>query len=146
MSYGNASVPLAHRSLFDAAFDVLHPSGQLRIEAVVHQDDTPEAMLATLSYKDRAFAWYCGTRRMRGFSPLDYLFWRELVRAHEHGFTAYDMGGAGWPDEPYGVRRYKSKFGGKLVRYGRYRKIYSPWKMALAERAYQFGRKFIAPK
>jgi CelD/BcsL family acetyltransferase involved in cellulose biosynthesis len=144
-SYGNANVPLAHRSLFDAAFAQLHARGTLRIEAVV-EEDAPVAMLASLYYKDTAFAWYCGTRRMRGFSPLDYLFWRELEWSHEHGFTTFDLGGAGWPGEPYGVRRYKAKFGGKLVHYGRYRKIYSSWKMALAERAYQFGRKFISPR
>ena len=45
---------------------------------------------------------------------------------------------AGWPDKPYGVREFKAKFGGSLVHYGRYRKVYSRWKMALAERAYEF--------
>jgi CelD/BcsL family acetyltransferase involved in cellulose biosynthesis len=144
-SYGNANVPLAHRSLFDAAFATLHTSGALRIEAVV-KNDVPIAMLATLYHGDTAFAWYCGTQRMRGFSPLDYLFWRELLWSHEHGFTTFDMGGAGWPGEPYGVRRYKAKFGGTLVHFGRYRKVYSPWRMALAERAYQFGRKLISPR
>jgi CelD/BcsL family acetyltransferase involved in cellulose biosynthesis len=144
MSYGNAGVPLAHRSLFDAAFTTLRAKGQFRIEAV-GRHDTPVAMLATLLYKDTALAWYCGTQRLRGFSPLDYLFWRELLGCHEQGFTVFDMGGAGWPDEPYGVRRYKAKFGGELVHYGRYRKIHSPWRMAVAERAYQFGRKFISP-
>jgi hypothetical protein len=44
------------------------------------------------------------------------------------------------------VREYKAKFGGELVCYGRYRKVYSPWKLRLAERAYQFGRTVIAPK
>jgi CelD/BcsL family acetyltransferase involved in cellulose biosynthesis len=144
-SYGNANVPLAHQSLFDAAFASLHPRGELRIEAV-RKDDAPIAMLATLHYKDTAFAWYCGTQRMRGFSPLDYLFWREMLWSHGHGFLTFDMGGAGWPGKPYGVRRYKAKFGGDLVHYGRYRKVYSPWRMALAERAYQFGRKFISPR
>jgi CelD/BcsL family acetyltransferase involved in cellulose biosynthesis len=145
MSYGNASVPLAHRSLFEAAFATLHETGRLKMEAVV-KDDTPVAMLAMLLFKDTALAWYCGTQRLRGFSPLDYLIWREMLWCHEQGYTVFDMGGAGWPNEPYGVRRYKSKFGGKLVRYGRYRKIYSPWRMALAETAYQYGRKFISPK
>jgi CelD/BcsL family acetyltransferase involved in cellulose biosynthesis len=144
MSYGNANVPLADRSLFEAAFSMLHAHGQFKIEAVV-KDGAPVAMLATLYYKETALAWYCGTQRLRRFSPLDYLFWREFLWSHERGFTAFDMGGAGWPDEPYGVRRYKSKFGGALVHYGRYRKIHSPWRMAVAERAYRFGRKFISP-
>jgi CelD/BcsL family acetyltransferase involved in cellulose biosynthesis len=144
-TYCHANVPLAHRSLFERAFAILQPKGALKIEAVVRQDE-PIAMQATLRYKDLAYAWYCGTLRLRGFSPLDYLIWQELNWSHEQGCTLYDMGGAGWPDEPYGVRRYKAKFGGELVHYGRYRKIYSSWKLALAERAYQIGRKLISPK
>ena len=54
--------------------------------------------------------------------------------------------GAGWPDVPYGVRDFKASFGGELVCYGRYRHVYSPWKMALAERVYEFGRTVISPK
>lgn len=145
LSYGKAGVPLAHRSLFDAAFEALAPKGELRLEAVIRKD-IPVAMLATLLYKETAFAWYCGTERLRGFSPLDYLFWRELLWSHEQNYRLFDMGGAGWPDEPYGVRRYKSKFGGELVSYGRYRKVYSHWRLAMAERAYHFGRRLISPR
>lgn len=144
LSYGKAGVPLAHRSLFEAALATLVPRGELKLEAVV-RNDTPVAMLATLLYKDTAFAWYCGTERIRGFSPLDYLFWRELLWSHEQKYRVFDMGGAGWPAEPYGVRRYKAKFGGELVHFGRYRKVYSHWRMAMAERAYHFGRRLISP-
>ena len=61
-------------------------------------------------------------------------------------FERYDFGGAGWPNVPYGVRDFKASFGGELVCYGRYRKVYSRWKMALAERAYELGRTVISPK
>lgn len=44
--------------------------------------------------------------------------------AAEHGFRYFDMMGAGAPgDGGYGVRDFKSKFGGKLVEYGRYKYI-----------------------
>jgi len=99
-----------------------------------------------LTFKDQVYAWYNGVERVGSFSPFDYLTWHQFVWGHEHGYRRYDFGGAGWPDVPYGVRDYKAKFGGELVRYGRYRKVYSPWKMALAEKAYEIGRSVISPK
>jgi serine/alanine adding enzyme len=145
LTYGHARVPLTDRSLFDAAYEILHPTGVLRLKAAI-VDGVPAAMHATLLYKDRVYDWYAGTERRTGFSPLDFLKWRTFLEGHELGYRVYDFGGAGWPDEPYGVRDYKAKFGGDLVRYGRYRKVYSPWKLALAERAYAVGRKIISPK
>ena len=37
----------------------------------------------------------------------------------EKGYRVYDFGGAGKPNEEYGVREFKAKFGGNLVCYGR---------------------------
>ena len=111
-----------------------------------YEGDTPLAMDSLSTFKDRAFAWYGGLERVTGVSPFDYLQWYEIVWAKEHGYKWYDFGGAGYPNEPYGVRDYKAKFGGELVSFGRYRKVYSHWKMRLAQQAYQFGRVIIAPK
>ncbi|MEX2315982.1 MAG: GNAT family N-acetyltransferase [Pirellulales bacterium] len=145
LSYGNSRVPLADSSLFEAAFRELHSQGMMKLFAT-YDGDRPVAMDSLLNYKGRSLAWYGGLERLTGVSPFDYLQWYEIVWAAEQGAAIYDFGGAGWPDEPYGVREFKAKFGGELVCYGRYRKVYSPWKMALAERAYQFGRTVIAPK
>jgi CelD/BcsL family acetyltransferase involved in cellulose biosynthesis len=144
-TYGRAQVPLADRSLFDAAFRELQPRGALRCFAVF-DGDAPVAIDTLLAFKGRLFAWYGGCERMTGVSPMDYLQWHEFVRGLDEGYALYDFGGAGQPDEPYGVRDFKAKFGGELVCYGRYRKVYSPWKMAMAERAYQWGRSVMSPK
>jgi serine/alanine adding enzyme len=145
LSYSNSRVPLADRSLFEAAFAELHPRGMMKLIAT-HDGPVPVAMDSLLTFKGRALAWYGGLERLTGVSPFDYLQWYEIAWAQQRGSMLYDFGGAGRPDEPYGVREYKAKFGGQLVCYGRYRKVYSPWKMALAERAYYFGRSVISPK
>ncbi|MEX2315986.1 MAG: GNAT family N-acetyltransferase [Pirellulales bacterium] len=145
LSYGRARVPLADRSLFDAAIHELQPRGMIRLFAT-YEENTPLAMDAVLLFKGRAYLWYGGLRRDMGVSPCAILRWHELRWAHENGFTIYDTGGAGWPHIPYGVRDFKSQFGGQLVQYGRYRRVYSPWKMALAERAYELGRKVLFRK
>ena len=37
-----------------------------------------------------------------------------------HGCNRFDMMGAGKPDEAYGVRDFKARFGGEQVEYGRF--------------------------
>lgn len=43
-----------------------------------------------------------------------------MAYAAEKNIPYFDFMGAGKPDEDYGVRKFKSKFGGKLVEYGRF--------------------------
>ncbi len=144
-TYGRARVPLADRSLFEAAFRELAPAGVLRCMAVA-DGERIVAIDVLLAFKDRLYAWYGGVERMTGISPCEILQWHEFTWGADQGLTDFDFGGAGRPDEPYGVRDFKAKFGGELVCFGRYRKIHGPWRMALAERAYQLGRTLIASK
>lgn len=46
--------------------------------------------------------------------------------AHKLGCQRYDMMGAGEPGVPYGVRDFKSEFGGKLVEHGRFLCVKKP--------------------
>lgn len=46
--------------------------------------------------------------------------------AAEHGCARFDMMGAGKPDEAYGVRDFKAKFGGKEVEHGRFLCVTKP--------------------
>lgn len=46
--------------------------------------------------------------------------------AAQNGYPIFDMMGAGKPDEGYGVRDFKAKFGGKLVEDGRYIAVLNP--------------------
>ena len=46
--------------------------------------------------------------------------------AKAHGCNRYDMMGAGEPNVPYGVRDFKSEFGGELVEHGRFLCVCKP--------------------
>jgi lipid II:glycine glycyltransferase (peptidoglycan interpeptide bridge formation enzyme) len=138
-TYRRADTPLADRSLFDAAYDILRPRGMLEFTSV-YDGDRPIAMNTMLLFGKHVFGWYSGSIRIPGASQMDLLQWHEIAWSGEQGYARYDFGGAGWPNVPYGVRDFKAKFGGDLVCYGRYRKVYSRWKMALAERAYAIRR------
>jgi serine/alanine adding enzyme len=145
LSYGHSGVPLADRSLFDAAAQELYPQGMAKFFAV-YNGPTPVAMDVMLTFKDRIYLWYGGVTRDTVGSPCTFLRWYELKWAHENGYAICDSGGAGWPNIPYGVRDFKRKFGGELVQFGRYRKVFSPWKLALAERVYKIKRSIFSQK
>ena len=58
--------------------------------------------------------------------PSCYATYAGIRYAAEHGCTRFDMMGAGTPDEAYGVRDFKAKFGGTLVEHGRFLCITRP--------------------
>lgn len=58
--------------------------------------------------------------------PSCYATYAGIRYAAEHGCARFDMMGAGKPDEAYGVRDFKAKFGGKEVEHGRFVCITKP--------------------
>jgi lipid II:glycine glycyltransferase (peptidoglycan interpeptide bridge formation enzyme) len=74
------------------------------------------------------------------------VFWEAIRQFAREGFEIFDFAGGGWEGEEYGPGRFKSKFGGQQSNYGRYRKIYAPWKLKTAQSVYETVREYIAPK
>ena len=58
--------------------------------------------------------------------PSCYATYAGIRYAAEHHMPRFDMMGAGKPDEAYGVRDFKAKFGGKEVEHGRFLCITKP--------------------
>jgi lipid II:glycine glycyltransferase (peptidoglycan interpeptide bridge formation enzyme) len=59
------------------------------------------------------------------YAPIEY--------AANNGLQYFDFMGAGKPNQDYGVREFKSKFGGTEVEFGRFIRINKPI-------LYQFGK------
>lgn len=55
---------------------------------------------------------------MATFGAIEY--------GYNNGYKIFDFMGAGAPDDNYGVRDFKSKFGGKEVENGRFVKVFNP--------------------
>ena len=74
------------------------------------------------------YEWYaCGLDNCRDdIRPLSVAIWGEMQYAAENGYPLFDFMGAGSPDQPYGVRDFKSEFGGELVEHGRFLYIRKP--------------------
>ena len=82
----------------------------------------PEDRLGTV------YEWFeCGLNaEYKEQYPSVMATWAGITLAHETGCARYDMMGAGEPGVPYGVRDFKSEFGGKLVEHGRFLCVNKP--------------------
>lgn len=73
--------------------------------------------------KDRTlYEWFaCGRDgEFKNIFPSTMATFAGMEFGARNGYPLFDMMGAGKPDEGYGVREFKAKFGGKLVEHGRF--------------------------
>lgn len=142
-TYRNAQVPLADRSLFEAAFDVLYPRGLARFLVARVQGEIAACSIE-LCYKRTIYGWYGGSDRAYSkYLPNELLIWNLLEWGAGNGYQLYDFGGAGKQNEEYGVRAFKAKFGGDLVSYGRYTCVHSPHLLRLSRLGYSIYRSML---
>jgi hypothetical protein len=141
--YKRIQVPLPPRSLFQAAFEVLHPKEMIKF-ILAKVDGVTIGALTLLIYRGVVTYWYTGTlREFSSYRPSDFLVWHALELGSENGFHTFDFGGGGKPDETYGVRDFKAKFGGNLVNYGRNVRVHAPLRLQASELGYRFLRRFL---
>ncbi|RMF32489.1 MAG: GNAT family N-acetyltransferase, partial [Chloroflexi bacterium] len=123
------------------AFDLLAPRGMAKF-LLARVGDQEVATSVELLYRGTIYGWYGGVDRAYSrFTPGELLTWYILRWGAEHGYRVYDFGGAGRPGEPYGVRDFKARFGGRLVCYGRNTYIHAPRALRLAQAGYALYRK-----
>jgi serine/alanine adding enzyme len=139
-TYKLAQVPLSDYSLFRAALEVLGPKDMVRF-FLATVDGTPAATAVELLYKDVSYGWYGGVdRQFSSLVPNELLTWHVLEWSAQNGYKVYDFGGAGRPDEEYGPRDFKAKFGGELVCFGRNVCVHAPLRLRTSEFGYNVLR------
>lgn len=74
------------------------------------------------------YEWFvCGLDgQIKNIFPSTIATYAAIEYAAGNGFQRFDMMGAGKPDEAYGVREFKSKFGGTLLEQGRFLFVFKP--------------------
>jgi serine/alanine adding enzyme len=141
--YERLHVPLADQSFFRSSFEILYPKDMLKI-LIAKVNDVDIGVLMLLLHKDIIIYWYTGTlRKYSACRAGDLLVWHTLEWGNREGFRALDFGGAGKPDEEYGVRDFKAKFGGELVNYGRNVQTHAPLALRASKTIYQLARRFV---
>ena len=74
------------------------------------------------------YEWFvCGRDgEWKSIFPSSFATYAGIHYAAKHDLPRFDMMGAGTPDEAYGVRDFKARFGGKEVEHGRFLCIMKP--------------------
>ena len=74
------------------------------------------------------YEWFaCGADGVyKNIFPSTVATFAAIQYAAKNGYHHFDMMGAGKPDEGYGVREFKAKFGGQLVEHGRFLAVVNP--------------------
>jgi lipid II:glycine glycyltransferase (peptidoglycan interpeptide bridge formation enzyme) len=86
------------------------------------------------------YEWYvCGLdHEYKEVHPSVLATWASMEYALQHNIPQFDFMGVGIPGREYGVREFKSRFGGEMVNYGRYARINNRAFYFVAEVGYNF--------
>jgi len=110
---------------------------------ILYEDNIVGGIMCPI-YKDTIYEWYiCGEdEKYKEIYPSVLATWAPIDYAANNGLEYLDFMGAGKPDEDYGVRKFKSQFGGELVNYGRFLKINKPVLYRLGKAGLKLYNKF----
>ena len=81
------------------------------------------------------YEWFvCGRDgEWKSIFPSSLATYAGIRYAADHGCSRFDMMGAGKPDEAYGVRDFKARFGGEQVEHGRFLCVRKPLLYAIGK-------------
>jgi len=138
--YNRANLPLVDISQMFAAN---HQKILLMFVVMTREGDVAGCRFA-LDYEKSLYGWYAGSRsKYYSFYPNSLLIWETLRWGCTEGYEMFDYGGAGSPNQSYGVRGFKSQMGGELVDFGRYEKVNNPVKMFIGKYGFYFYKKLF---
>lgn len=141
--YRNAKIPLAKFEFFKNLLKYSSEQSGLKIFTAKHNEKVIGCMLA-LVYKDIIYDFYAGSYMdYYRKNPNDLIPWEVFKWGKQNGYKKFDFGGAGKPDEVYGVRDYKKKFGGTFVNFGRFEKIHNQFLYNIGLAGYKLVKRFI---
>ena len=117
--------PLPPKSFFVKFYEETIRNGSGTYLLIEYNNKIVGGIMCPITNGKTIYEWYvCGIdRKFKNIYPSVLATWAPIEYALNNGLKYFDFMGAGKPNEDYGVREFKSKFGGELVNYGRFEKI-----------------------
>ena len=117
--------PLPPLAFFTNFYERIQLGNKGVILIVVHKDQVIGGMVCPFSGKNTVHEWYiCSIQnRLKHLYPGVLATWAGIDYATQHKFRYFDFMGLGHPQKPYGVRDFKTKFGGDVINFGRWQLI-----------------------
>jgi len=81
------------------------------------------------------YEWYiCGLdAEFKNVYPSILATWAAIDYANKNNIQMFDFMGVGVPGKDYGVREFKSKFGGEMVNFGRFGRVNNKFLYGITE-------------
>lgn len=134
--------PLPDFSFFESFWNLTKNGENGKIFLVAYEGVIIGGIMSPFYPGKTVYEWYvCGLDeefRRNGIYPSVLATWAAIEYALDNGFSQFDFMGVGKPDEPYGVRDFKKRFGGEMVNYGRFIRINNKFLYTVAELGYNF--------
>jgi hypothetical protein len=108
------------------------------IRLVEYQGKIIGGILSPVTPGKTIYEWYvCGLdQQYKDVYPSVLATWAAIDYAVNHDIPQFDFMGVGIPEREYGVREFKSRFGGKMVNFGRFARINNKTIYLLSELGY----------
>jgi hypothetical protein len=140
-SHAQAKIPLQDKSLFEAIHGLLVPKGMAKM-IIAYSGEKPVAARVALTFSGIIYDWYAGSApEAEETNANEFLAWRLMTWGCAYGYRLFDFGGAGLPEEEYGPREFKRRFGGQLVNLGRYTLVHKPKMLKMIQNLYKVRRR-----
>ena len=141
-----AKKPLADWSFFKNFFEI-NCRNKEGVYLLMQKDAKIIGGIMCILYNNTIlYEWYvCGMdREYKQFYPSVMATYAAINYANEKEYKYFDFLGAGNPNEEYGVRDFKAKFGGETINYGRYLRINNPFVFKLGKSLVHFYSRFVS--
>jgi hypothetical protein len=124
---------------FFKEFYLLSREGKVGIIRLVKfEDKIIGGILAPVTPGKTIYEWYvCGLdHEYKDVHPSVLATWAAIDHAVRNNIPNFDFMGVGIPEREYGVREFKSRFGGEMVNYGRFARVNNKLLYVTAEAGY----------
>lgn len=127
--------PLPHWSFFKSFYEQSKEGKLGIIKLVKYNNEIVGGILSPLLKEKVIYEWYiCGLdREYKNVYPSVLATWAAIDFAIKNNLQVFDFMGVGVPNRDYGVREFKSKFGGEMVNFGRLGRINNKFLYAITE-------------
>jgi lipid II:glycine glycyltransferase (peptidoglycan interpeptide bridge formation enzyme) len=117
--------PLPHWSFFEFFFSQSKKNQLGKYFLIEYSNEIVGGIMCPITKGKAIHEWYiCGLDGVcPGIYPSVLATWAAIDYALKNKLQYFDFMGAGKPDQDYGVREFKSKFGGDMVEFGRFERI-----------------------
>ncbi len=127
--------PLPDKSFFIKFFEQCCTQGNGKYLLIKFEEKIIGGIMCPLTPNKAIYEWYVAGNdvQYKQLYPSILATYAAIDYGLQNNLQHFDFMGAGKPDQDYGVREFKSKFGGELKNFGRFEKVHNKSLMAIGK-------------